>query len=174
MDRINKIINHQLYKEYLNRIKKYEKDRVFCKHDMSHFLDVCRIAENLWLNIRITKLEEYNKSEDFSQNSSYRELIYAVGLLHDIGRWQEYENGVSHEIASSKIAPQILEQCGFKEDEIQEIVSAILNHRNKDVKEQSDLSGLIYRADKKSRACFACEAEALCDWSKEKKNLILL
>lgn len=173
MDRINKIINHQLYKEYLNKIKKYEEGRIFCKHDMNHFLDVCRIAEIFWLKLQIKKLEEDDRLEEFFQSNNFRELIYATGLLHDIGRWQEYESGVSHEIASSKLAPQILEQCGFEPEEIEAIVLAILNHRNKNVKDLEDLSGLIYSADKKSRACFACEAEMLCDWSKEKKNLLL-
>ena len=174
MERVNKIINHPRYREYLDQIKKCEIERIFCKHDMVHFLDVCRIAENLWLQHRL-KGQEYNPkgTETFFHKERYRELIYAAGLLHDIGRWQEYESGIRHEIASAKLAPEILEQCGFDREETKEIIMAIENHRNRNVKEQVDLSGLLYRADKASRACFACEAQLLCDWSKEKKNLVL-
>ena len=42
------------------------------------------------------------------------------------------------------------------------------------IKDENSLSGWIYQADKKSRACFACEAEKMCDWSSSKKNMKLL
>lgn len=175
MNRVNLILNHKLFQEYLSKIKQYEKDRLFCKHDISHLLDVCRIAENLWLQYQIKELknETYIK-DDVCQKEITKELIYATGLLHDIGRWKEYENGIRHEIVSADLAPKILSDCGFVEDEIESIVLAILNHRNKEMKDRDDLSGWIYLADKSSRSCFACEAEELCDWSKEKKNLKLL
>ena len=174
MERINRIIKHKLYLEYINRIKVHEQDRIFCKHDTVHFLDVCRLAEILWLNDKISRIEENaqkNLSAEEEKNSVSRELIYASGLLHDIGRWQEYETGIRHEIASSKLAPEILRDCGFAEEEITEIVFAIANHRNSEIKEQNTLAGFIYRADKKSRPCYICEAESECDWSAAKKNL---
>ena len=34
--------------------------------------------------------------------------------------------------------------------------------------------GLLYRADKDSRPCFSCEAEADCNWKGSKKNLKIL
>ena len=177
MERINRIINHKLYLEYIEKIKYHEMDRIFCKHDTVHFLDVCRLAEIDWLKHQMRKAEE--KCDFFSEinngadekMSTCREFIYAAGLLHDIGRWQEYEQGIRHEIASSILAPAILEDCGFKQQEIDEIVLAISNHRNKEIKEECSLSGYLYRADKKSRPCFLCEAEKACDWSAEKKNL---
>ena len=132
---------------------------IFCKHDMVHFLDVCRLAEIEWLQLHSCEIE--------------KELIYAAGLLHDIGRWQEYENGIRHEMASGQLAPEILEDCGFHTEETEEIIKAIKNHRNSSIKEENSLSGLLYRADKKSRACFCCKAEAECDWPAEKKNLVL-
>ena len=36
------------------------------------------------------------------------------------------------------------------------------------------LDKIIYLADKKSRSCFLCNAEKLCKWSKEKKNLDII
>ena len=106
MDRINKIIKHKLYLEYIQKIKVHEKERIFCKHDMVHFLEVCRLAEIDWLNCRIREMEKeyenFPKLSDVRINLSKidREMIYAAGLLHDIGRWQEYEEGIRHEIAS--------------------------------------------------------------------------
>lgn len=177
MDRINKIIKHKLYLEYIQKIKEHEHDRIFCKHDMVHFLDVCRLAEIDWLYCHIEELgKEYNsfsKYNDMSLGLSEinREKIYAAGLLHDIGRWQEYENGIRHEIASAGLAYEILQDVGFETEEIKEIITAISNHRNSDVKWEVTLSGFLYRADKKSRPCYFCEAESECDWSALKKNL---
>ncbi|MBR5597484.1 MAG: HD domain-containing protein [Lachnospiraceae bacterium] len=175
MNRVNNILKNELFRVCLEKIKNYEQERIFCKHDICHFIDVCRIAENLWLEARIQMLEENaNASNRIMRNKNTKELIYAAGLLHDIGRWQEYENGTPHEIASSHIAPSILQQCGFDQEEIETINLAILNHRNKEIMNENNLSGWMYLADKKSRACFACESEALCNWSKEKKNLKLM
>ena len=173
MVRINQIINHPLYVEYLRKIKEHEKDRIFCKHDMNHFLDVCRIAENLYLRYCLNVQDGENTDVDGIYSDSIKEYIYAVGVLHDIGRWQEYEEEIRHEIASATLAKPILIDCGFEEQEIREILLAISNHRNKNVKDESTLSGWIYQADKKSRSCFSCEAEGMCDWSKEKKNMKL-
>ena len=78
-----------------------------------------------------------------------------------------------HEQASGELAAGILEACGFTPEEKEEILAAILRHRDKEMAEERGLSGLIYRADKQSRSCFACPAEGECDWSREKKNLLL-
>ena len=49
MERINKLINHPLYKEYIGKIESYECQREFCRHDRKHFLDVSRIAYLFYL-----------------------------------------------------------------------------------------------------------------------------
>lgn len=174
MERVNRVIQHPKYMEYLHRIKMHEAQRVFCKHDMGHFLDVCRIAEILWLQycLQISKSDDTDSRNIISDNM--KEYIYAVGLLHDIGRWQEYEDGIRHEVASTTLAEPILEECGFDEEEREKILLAISNHRNKMIKDEESLSGWIYRADKRSRACFACSAEEICDWSDDKKNLKII
>lgn len=181
MNRINKIIKNKRYLEYVQRIKIHEKDRIFCKHDMVHFLDVCRLAEIEWLELKVQVLEEKQQAEkerlllvnDAEFEGINKEMIYAASLLHDVGRWQEYENGIRHETASSKLAYDILRETGFSDNETEEIVLAISNHRNSNIKEEISLSGFLYRADKKSRACFCCEAEPQCSWSVLKKNLEL-
>ena len=137
MNRINKIIKHKLYLEFIDKIKIYEKNRKFCKHDPSHFIDVCRLSEIDWLKYRLGETEKYTKSNGNKKEAEQvridKELLYACGLLHDIGRWQEYETGIRHETASAELAPGILRDCEFSEDEIEEIVLAIRNHRNKEI-----------------------------------------
>lgn len=159
MERINRILGNDLYQEYLERNKQAEAQRRFCHHNMGHFLDVARIA--MILNIE----DNYGQS---------KEMIYGAALLHDIGRWVQYEDETPHEQASVKLAPQILLSCGFSKEEAEEILTAIINHRNADVRQNKSLSGLLYRADKLSRPCFACDMEKECNWKTNKKNLKLL
>ena len=159
MERIDRMIQDKLYRDYLEKNEMAEKERRFCRHNMAHFLDVARIAMIL------------NASEDYGISA---ELIYGAALLHDIGRWKQYEDGTPHEQASAVLAPEILRQCGFDEQETAQIIKAIGDHRNQDIQERKDLSGLLYRADKLSRACFACKMEKECNWKNEKKNMTLV
>ena len=156
MDRIDKILNHDLFLRHLRENEKAEVDRQFCRHDMVHFLDVARIGE-------IINLEE--------RLGLNREWIYAAALLHDCGKHEQYEDGTPHELASARIAPEILMNCGFDDNETGVIVDAIENHRNASCAEEPNLRGVLYRADKSSRACFACKAEKDCNWKDDKKNL---
>ncbi|MBQ8592621.1 MAG: HD domain-containing protein [Lachnospiraceae bacterium] len=156
--RINEILNHDLFLENYHKIEEAEVDRRFCRHNMVHFLDVARIA--MILNLQEQYGVEY-------------EMIYAAALLHDIGRYEQYANGTPHEQASAPIATVILRECGFSNAEIEEIAAAIVEHRNPKVVDKDNLEGLLYRADKMSRSCFACAAEAECDWKQNKKNLML-
>lgn len=156
MKRIDDIVRHPVFCQNLEANREAERDRRFCRHDMGHFLDVARIA-------MILNLEK--------QLELPQELIYGAALLHDIGKHQQYHCGIPHEQASAGIAPEILRACQFSEEEIEIIVSAILSHRDEAVKEQRNLNGILYCADKASRACFACDAEKECNWKGEKKNL---
>lgn len=171
MDRIDRIVQNERYKESLHKICLWEQDRRFCRHDMVHFLDVCRLAEIEWLTTRLKEQKEGFERKEEEPGAVSRELLYAAGLLHDIGRWMEYEKGIRHEKASADLAEEILRECGFKTSETEKITEAILAHRNKDIREENSLSGYLYRADKKSRACFACKVQAECSWPMEKKNL---
>ena len=157
MERIEKIIQHHIYQDCLREIATLEAERVFCGHDMQHFLDVARIAYilNLEEGLQIPK-----------------ERIYAAALLHDIGRHRQYLEGIPHEQASAVYAGEILDDCGYEEAEKQEILTAVLSHRDREKRTEESLAGILYRADKLSRNCFACEAEAAWDWSEEKKNRI--
>lgn len=158
MERVNKICNHTDYRKNLELIKQAEETRIFCLHNMSHFLDVARIGALI------------NAEEGYGVEKEY---IYAAALLHDIGRKEEYEKGIPHEEASLSIAKNILKDCGYSEEEMKMILEAIAEHGNREVMERKDLVGLLYKADKASRACFACESRELCNWSNEKKNLVI-
>ncbi len=158
MERIDKILKHDLFISCLNKNKTAEKDRIFCRHDMTHFLDVARIG-------RIINAEEGLGIE--------AELIYAAALLHDIGKYLQYAEGVPHELASAQLAPGILSDCGFDRKETDVIIDAVRGHRDEKSADERNLRGLLYRADKLSRACFCCPAEGGCDWKDGKKNLRL-
>ena len=89
-------------------------------------------------------------------------------FVHDIGRAQQYLSGISHDIAGAEIAGKILADLHFTEQEKEEILSAISQHRT----DGSDnvLAMLLYKADKKSRNCFSCSAASECYWPSEKKK----
>lgn len=152
MNNIDKILNDRLYKESLEKLKFYEKDREFCNHTIEHFMDVARIAYIMALeeNIEVSK-----------------EVVYAIGLLHDIGRVKQYEDGIDHDLASVEMSKIILSKTEFDEEEINIILNGIAKHRSKS---DNKLEEIIYKADKLSRQCFNCKAEKECYWSKEKKN----
>lgn len=158
MERANRILKNHTYCACLRQIDELEAERIFCGHDMTHFLDVARLA-------CLFNFEENFKVE--------KERIYAAALLHDIGRHIQYREGIPHQKAGLPIAEEILKECGFDEAERADILEAIGRHRDVTVKDEPTLAGLIYRADKASRACFGCRVEKECNWSDEKKNLYL-
>lgn len=158
------------------KLQKAEQDRIFCNHTLTHFLDVARLTY-------IYSLEE--------QTAFDKEIIYAAALLHDLGRFEQIDRGTPHDQASAALAGRILPECGFSPQEIAAIQNAILHHRNhpsesplpESPQSGGDVEALpyadrlavwLYRADKQSRCCFACDAEAKCNWSREKKNLTLV
>ncbi len=154
MERVDKIMNHPVFRETMKKIEEAETDRVFCCHDLSHLLNVARI-------FYILVLEERAPYE--------KELVYATALLHDIGRYEQYESDIPHNEAGAYMAQDILKDCGFSSDECSLAVSAIREHRRGG--EGGDFFGhLLYRADKLSRDCYNCDAINDCYWSNEQKN----
>lgn len=159
MQRVNLILSHSEYKKCLYKLNQLEQDRKFCKHTLEHFLDTARI-------MYITSLEQSLALD--------KEIIYATALLHDMGRVAQYESNIPHEKASADFAKKILADCNFTEDEISEIKSAILSHRENNKEKISTLGRLLYYADKRSRLCFNCSAEKECYWSADKKNMDII
>ena len=142
MERVNAICRHPLWRDSVRQIAHLERDRQFCRHDLVHFLDVARLAY-------IENLERGLGVD--------KELIYAAALLHDQ--------------ASAQLAEVILADCGFSKAERAEVEDAILQHRGQQDRQREGLAGLLYGADKASRACLFCPAEPECNWSPEKKNM---
>lgn len=146
---------HPLYIEWSKRLMAAERSRRFCLHQISHQLDVARIAY-------IRALER--------KMSFRKEVIYAAALLHDIGKAVQYEEGEPHEIAGARIATDILNDIpGFSALEKTAIVAAIAQHRRYS-DDSSPLGKLLFEADKASRPCFACPMREECSWSAEKQN----
>ncbi|HBC95927.1 MAG TPA: hypothetical protein DC034_03905 [Clostridium sp.] len=153
MEKINAILKNNRFRRCLDEINKFEEKREFCRHDISHLLDVARITYVIVL--------ERNISEK-------KEIVYAAALLHDIGRGLQYEKGISHELSSAELAEGILKECGFSERDRNKVIDIILNHRKKD--NNNLLNDIFYLSDKLSRNCFICRAAAKCNWPDEKKN----
>ena len=156
MKKANRIIQHPFYRQAMQGIKEAEKDRIFCKHDMEHFLNVARLAY-------IYNLEG---NSEISQ-----EIIYSAALLHDIGRYLQYTKDIPHHEAGVGIAEKILPECGFTENEQAMIIDAILFHRRGGAKKEPSLRTLLFKADKASRNCFACDARDSCKWQGSDMNL---
>ena len=153
MIRVDRILNHPEFKESMRMIRILEKERIFCCHGMEHLLDVARIAyiANLEAGLGLKK-----------------DVVYAAGLLHDVGKYLQYQHGTPHHVTSAGIGQKILDDAGYVKDEQDKIIQAILNHREAKALEGDDLSRILYQADKLSRACYACEASKECNWSEEK------
>ena len=83
MPRLEAVRNHPLYRENYGLLEEAEQKREFCRHQMPHLLDVARIAY-------ILNLER--------QLGIEKEVIYTAALLHDIGKFGQYRDGIPHEI----------------------------------------------------------------------------
>ena len=157
MERVNKILSNAEFKHCLQTIETLEKDRIFCKHGITHLLDTARIGY-------ILNLEN---SLNFP-----KDIIYATALLHDIGRYDEYIHKISHHKISKRVI-NILKDCNYSNDEISTIVEAIGNH-DKPPTDIKTLSDVLYKADKLSRMCFNCNVQNECYWNTNKKNKTLV
>lgn len=152
--RWNRILHHPLFRQNMAELEQAERDREFCRHDLSHLLDVARIA---W----ILALEQGLSIE--------KDLIYGAALLHDLGRNRQYRDNVAHSDASAELAAVILPETGYRQDEIKQILEAIRYHG--ELTEATGIAaGLLYEADKRSRNCFACAVADRCKWPKTQQN----
>lgn len=155
MERYQKIIQNKIFQREYQRLKKKERDRRFCCHDMEHFLAVARIC---YIIVLEKKLE------------ISKDIIYGTAFLHDLGRMEEYENGKSHEEAGADLAEEILPECGYEPWEISLITDTIRGHRREGQSDPESFSDIFYDADKLSRDCIHCSAKKECYWPEDKKK----
>ncbi len=157
MNHIDYITSHPLFIRTMSEIEQAEADRIYCRHGLSHGLDVARIA---YIRV-LTEHLPYS-----------RDVVYAAGLLHDIGRLEEKRIGISHDRAGAALAEEVLKDTPFLPVEKTMILNAVRFHRSADAG-HDDFSQLIYQADKASRNCFLCAASDSCYWEKEKRNMFI-
>ena len=150
----DRLLTDPEYLDLLAGIEKAERERIFCGHDLSHFLDVARIA-------RIINCEETLGLD--------ADDIYVSALLHDVGRLQEYEDDTPHDEAGVAIAASFLEKIAYPEVKRAAVLEAVSGHRAAE-EAGTLLTELIRRADKLSRPCFSCPARVKCKWPESQKN----
>ncbi|MBP3620840.1 MAG: HD domain-containing protein [Lachnospiraceae bacterium] len=154
MVKIDNILKNFTYQSYMKDIEDSEVSRRFCLHGINHSLDVARISY-------IINLEEGLGYE--------KDLVYAMALLHDIGRSVEYKEGIPHHEVGVGIARQILEEAGFCQEDVALIADAIAHHKQLNGAKK-DLRYILFKADKLSRNCFDCKVYDECYWKEDLKN----
>ncbi|MBS4032650.1 MAG: HD domain-containing protein [Clostridiales bacterium] len=148
MERVRAFTADPGYRRYLSLTEAHETDRLFCRHTFSHLLDTARIAWILCLE----------RGLNFPQS-----LVYAAALLHDIGRFAQYEDtSVDHANESANLAAPILEKHGFTIEEIHTIQKAIRTHRLPPETVTDSLGAILAEADDLSRPCYKCTAQNDC------------
>ena len=157
MERVNAICRHPLFLQKMTVIEREERERIYCRHGISHLMDTARL-------MYIRALEEGIHIP--------KDVLYAAALLHDIGRADSYESGLPHDEAGAETAGKILPDCGYSDTETEMICCAIRGHRGfAGQPEEAELPAVLKDADKRSRLCFCCNASDTCKWPEEKKNM---
>ena len=82
MKRVDAILRHPLFEEKLRLLDELEAERAFCRHDLTHLMDVARL---MWIDVL-----EQGLAID-------RDVVYAAALLHDLGRVEQIQHGIPHE-----------------------------------------------------------------------------
>ncbi len=149
----NQILHAPAYLESMETLRRMEQDRIFCRHDLAHCLDVAR------LTLLLCRENGVRAEAD---------IVYAAALLHDIGRVTEYADGTSHDEAGLSLACSVLSSLDCPPDRQAQILSLIASHREGG---GGMLEQLFSLADKRSRQCFACPARGACNWEAEKQNM---
>ncbi len=156
MYRVRKIIVDTQYQDYLARIAAAERERIYCKHDYNHALYVARLAYLIALE------------SGCEQRFEVKPLVYAAGLLHDIGRWVQYARGEDHCQAAPQLAEPLLLKAGFGREKTGVIIEGIVQHRSP---QGSEIGGWLAKADDLSRDCYGCQGRPSCYKAEEMLKL---
>ena len=159
LERVEKIKNDLFYLKCLSLNDLKERGRQFCRHDYQHMVLVSEISYKMIMEDQ--GMERFIINEGLTGFSQARDIIYAAGLLHDIGRWRQYENGDDHALAGADMSIAVLERAGFTPKEIQITTRAIGEHRRAGPG-ASYLGRVLCLADDLSRPCPTCQARPEC------------
>lgn len=159
LGRIGVVRKDPFYLDCLSLNGERERDRLFCRHDYRHMVLVSQISCKI---IKQTGgLYILVQTEGLKVKRSALEVVYAAGLLHDMGRWRQYDTGEDHALAGSVMAGSVLKRAGFSEREAGVITRAIREHR-KALPGQSYLGRVLCLADDLSRPCGSCGVRLDC------------
>lgn len=159
MARVNQILDNADYITYMEKIEDWEKDRRYCKHGYDHGLSVARIAYACLL--------------ESGERVISKEGVYAAALLHDIGRWVEYQTGEDHAEVSARLARPMLEMCRFSTEDIEVILDGIREHRRHQDDNLTVLGKALAIADDCSRDCRHCAMQTQCHkYKPEMKRIV--
>ena len=159
LGRIGVVRKDPFYLDCLSLNGERERDRLFCRHDYRHMVLVSQISCKI---IKQTGgLSKLIKTEGLNGIKPALEVVYAAGLLHDMGRWRQYDTGEDHALAGSVMAGSVLKRAGFSEREAVVITRAIREHR-KTLPGQSYLGRVLCLADDLSRPCGSCSSRLDC------------
>lgn len=148
----NQLLSLPEYQSILSTLEKIESDRIFCRHNLSHFLDVARICKLILLENNIPASDD---------------CIYLTSLLHDVGRISQNKN---HKKASVDIAKNLLEKINYPIHDRKIILTAIAEHGFRGKHNPVNFTEAFSLADNISRACYHCSASQECYWPESRKN----
>lgn len=169
MKRVELLVNDSLYKDYMQRNCEEQIEPRYCQHDFRHHLDVARITYILVLEHN--DLNYFIKDAGLAGKLAAKEVIYAAGLTHDLGKWNEYQTGIDHASYGSKLVRDLLPRAYFSANEVDIISRAIYEHRNIS-RDMSFLGERLHRADNLSRVCVECDASNQCPKLKTKERIV--
>lgn len=161
-NRVKELWDHPVYQKRYKRLQQLEGKRKFCRHDEEHFAKTAAIAMD------VAKNNGLCLSSD---------VICMAALLHDMGRVQEIEQGISHAQASYDFAKEILGLMSYDTLATKKICEAIRCHSQRgDVIDRMDaretletLSQILSFADQFSRNCYECDAAKECKWEMQQR-----
>lgn len=161
MERIQKILEHEKFNDYIQRIRTLEQGRPYCLHPVEHSIDVARIAYILWLEYHLFQEKPSNDNTSIQMQAKEVKLqLYAASLLHDIGRFRQYLYGENHAESSAQLAVEILHDVDFDPSQQEVILDAIRNHNR--MESPNLFTQLIQQADRLSRMCYRCKEQSRC------------
>ncbi len=153
----NRLLHHPPYIQLLRDIDALEAQRIYCRHNLPHFLAVARIAARL----NVTHSLGYDE-----------DALYLAALLHDVGR--AHPDCIPHREESARLAAELLSAIDYPAKERAMVISAIQDHHYRGKDRPRTFAELLSLADNLSRDCYLCPARDDCYWPETRKNHRLL